>query len=99
MANALQDIYERLEELDPTSFETDAIKLLTGLGFEQKMLAKATKVRCDLTTSGSASACLRRSRGLAPTGSAPACSVSIADTHSQRAVNLHQLPLVPFFSL
>ena len=39
-----QDIYDRLEELDPTSFETDAIKLLTGLGFEQKMLAKCTKV-------------------------------------------------------
>lgn len=40
----MQDIYERLEELDPTSFETDAIKLLTGLGFEQKMLQRCTKV-------------------------------------------------------
>ena len=43
----MQDIYERLEELDPTSFETDAIKLLTGLGFEQKMLQRCTKVRPD----------------------------------------------------
>ncbi len=57
MANALQDIYERLEELDPTSFETDAIKLLTGLGFEQKMLAKATKVRSDPAAPGGTSAC------------------------------------------
>lgn len=57
MANALQDIYERLEELDPTSFETDAIKLLTGLGFEQKMLAKATKVRSDPAAPGCTSAC------------------------------------------
>ena len=65
MANALQDIYERLEELDPTSFETDAIKLLTGLGFEQKMLAKATKVRSDPAAPGGTSACWRRSRGLA----------------------------------
>ncbi|CAL8464135.1 g3670 [Coccomyxa elongata] len=39
----LQEIYDRLEELDPTSFETDAIKLLTGLGFGPKMMAKATK--------------------------------------------------------
>lgn len=40
-----QEIYDRLEELDPTSFETDAIKLLTGLGFGPKMMAKPTKVR------------------------------------------------------
>ena len=40
----VQAIYERLEELDPTTFETDAIKLLTGLGFGEKMLSKATKV-------------------------------------------------------
>ncbi|BDA49259.1 probable ATP-binding cassette sub-family F member 2 [Coccomyxa sp. Obi] len=39
----LQEIYDRLEELDPTSFETDAIKLLTGLGFGPKMMGKATK--------------------------------------------------------
>ena len=44
-ASCPQAIYERLEELDPTTFETDAIKLLTGLGFTQKMMAKCTKVR------------------------------------------------------
>ncbi len=43
-----QEIYDRLEELDPSSFETDAIKLLTGLGFGPKMMAKATKVRSFL---------------------------------------------------
>ena len=47
MALRGQAIYERLEELDPTSFETDAIKLLTGLGFTQKMMGKQTKV-CTL---------------------------------------------------
>ena len=41
---AWQAIYERLEELDPSTFESDAIKLLTGLGFTQRMMAKATKV-------------------------------------------------------
>ena len=46
--HCLQEIYDRLEELDPTSFETDAIKLLTGLGFGPKMMAKATKVRLFL---------------------------------------------------
>ena len=44
-ASCAQAIYERLEELDPSTFETDAIKLLTGLGFTQKMMAKCTKVR------------------------------------------------------
>ncbi|KAK9825404.1 hypothetical protein WJX81_001288 [Elliptochloris bilobata] len=39
----LQEIYERLEELDPSTFETTAAKLLHGLGFERKMMAKATK--------------------------------------------------------
>jgi hypothetical protein len=42
-----QEIYDRLEELDPSTFETDAIKLLTGLGFDQKMMAKATRVRSN----------------------------------------------------
>jgi hypothetical protein len=41
----VQAIYERLEELDPSTFESDAIKLLTGLGFTQRMMGKATKVR------------------------------------------------------
>ena len=39
----LQAIYDRLDELDPTTFESDASKLLHGLGFEEKMMAKATK--------------------------------------------------------
>lgn len=39
----LQAIYDRLDELDPTTFEADASKLLHGLGFEEKMMAKATK--------------------------------------------------------
>jgi ATPase subunit of ABC transporter with duplicated ATPase domains len=38
-----QDIYERLDELDPSTFETDAAKLLHGLGFDRKMMAKGTK--------------------------------------------------------
>ena len=39
-----QGIYERLDELDPNTFETRAAELLFGLGFEKKMMAKATKV-------------------------------------------------------
>ena len=39
----LQGIYERLEELDPATFEADASKLLHGLGFDEKMMAKCTK--------------------------------------------------------
>ena len=39
----LQAIYDRLDELDPTTFESDASKLLYGLGFDEKMMAKATK--------------------------------------------------------
>jgi hypothetical protein len=45
MSINLQEIYDRLEELDPSTFETDAIKLLTGLGFGPKMMAKPTKAR------------------------------------------------------
>lgn len=36
-------VYEKLESLDPASFESDATKLLVGLGFTQQMLAKPTK--------------------------------------------------------
>ena len=39
----IQDIYDRLDELDPSTFETDASKLLHGLGFDRKMMAKGTK--------------------------------------------------------
>ena len=38
-----QDIYERLDELDPSTFEAEASKLLHGLGFDEKMMAKGTK--------------------------------------------------------
>jgi ATP-binding cassette subfamily F protein 2 len=39
----LEAIYERLEELDPTTFETRAAQLLHGLGFTPKMMAKCTR--------------------------------------------------------
>lgn len=39
----LELIYERLEALDPNQFEAEASKLLHGLGFGPKMMAKATK--------------------------------------------------------
>ncbi|GAQ87542.1 abc transporter [Klebsormidium nitens] len=39
----LELIYERLESLDPNQFEAEASKLLHGLGFGTKMMAKATK--------------------------------------------------------
>lgn len=39
----LEAIYERLEELDPTTFEARAAQLLHGLGFSKPMMAKHTK--------------------------------------------------------
>ncbi|KAF9145921.1 hypothetical protein BG015_011750 [Linnemannia schmuckeri] len=39
----LDDIYERIEELDPSTFETRAATLLHGLGFTKKDMLKATK--------------------------------------------------------
>jgi ATP-binding cassette subfamily F protein 2 len=39
----LEEIYERLEELDPTTFEKRAGELLWGLGFSKPMMRKATK--------------------------------------------------------
>lgn len=39
----LQPIYERLEELDPATFEARAAELLHGLGFNRPMMARATK--------------------------------------------------------
>ena len=39
----LEGIYERLEELDPTTFEARAAELLHGLGFSRTMMARATK--------------------------------------------------------
>jgi len=42
-AEELQDVYEKLDELDETTFETRAAELLWGLGFNKKMMAKPTK--------------------------------------------------------
>ena len=39
----LQVIYERLEELDPSMFETKVAELLFGLGFDKNMMQRATK--------------------------------------------------------
>ncbi|KAF9173925.1 hypothetical protein BGX21_011269 [Mortierella sp. AD011] len=39
----LDDLYERIEELDPATFETRAATLLHGLGFTKKDMLKATK--------------------------------------------------------
>uniref|UniRef100_A0A7S0Z840 Uncharacterized protein n=1 Tax=Ostreococcus mediterraneus TaxID=1486918 RepID=A0A7S0Z840_9CHLO len=39
----LELIYDRLEEIDPTTFEARAAELLHSLGFEQYMIHRATK--------------------------------------------------------
>eukprot|EP00227_Mantoniella_beaufortii_P016366 CAMPEP_0197575070 /NCGR_PEP_ID=MMETSP1326-20131121/596_1 /TAXON_ID=1155430 /ORGANISM="Genus nov. species nov., Strain RCC2288" /LENGTH=1143 /DNA_ID=CAMNT_0043137769 /DNA_START=294 /DNA_END=3725 /DNA_ORIENTATION=+ len=39
----LESIYDRLDEIDPNTFETRAAELLHALGFEQAMIHKATK--------------------------------------------------------
>ncbi|CAO3672648.1 unnamed protein product [Rhizopus stolonifer] len=39
----LDDIYERIESMDPATFETRACTLLSGLGFSTAQMAKATK--------------------------------------------------------
>lgn len=39
----LENIYARLDELDPSSFEAKAGELLHGLGFSQEMMHKKTK--------------------------------------------------------
>ncbi|KAF9577894.1 hypothetical protein BGW38_006617 [Lunasporangiospora selenospora] len=39
----LDDAYERIEELDPSTFETRASQLLHGLGFTKKDMLKPTK--------------------------------------------------------
>jgi len=39
----LQDIYDRIESLDPATFKQRAGRILKGLGFDDKMLAKGTK--------------------------------------------------------
>lgn len=42
-SEALADVYERLENMDPETFESRAGKLLDGLGFNDEMRPKATK--------------------------------------------------------
>lgn len=39
----LQDIYDRLEELDPSTFESRASTILCGLGFDSVTISKKTK--------------------------------------------------------
>ncbi|KAK3817274.1 MAG: P-loop containing nucleoside triphosphate hydrolase protein [Benniella sp.] len=39
----LDDVYERIEQLDPSTFDTRASQLLHGLGFSKKDMLKATK--------------------------------------------------------
>eukprot|EP00472_Partenskyella_glossopodia_P007239 CAMPEP_0197527564 /NCGR_PEP_ID=MMETSP1318-20131121/22140_1 /TAXON_ID=552666 /ORGANISM="Partenskyella glossopodia, Strain RCC365" /LENGTH=598 /DNA_ID=CAMNT_0043082287 /DNA_START=97 /DNA_END=1893 /DNA_ORIENTATION=+ len=39
----LQDIYDRMEQLDPSTFKARAGKILRGLGFGDDMMGKATK--------------------------------------------------------
>ncbi|KAG2172872.1 hypothetical protein INT43_000222 [Umbelopsis isabellina] len=39
----LEDMYERIESLDPATFETRACTLLSGLGFTTQQMAKHTK--------------------------------------------------------
>jgi ATP-binding cassette subfamily F protein 2 len=39
----LQDVYDRLDALDPTTFESRASAILYGLGFTQETMAKQTK--------------------------------------------------------
>lgn len=39
----LDDVYDRIEQLDPSTFETRAATLLHGLGFTKKDMLKATK--------------------------------------------------------
>lgn len=39
----LEAIYERMDTLDPSTFETRAAELLHGLGFSKEMMAKKTK--------------------------------------------------------
>lgn len=39
----VEDIYDRIEQMDPSTFESRASSILYGLGFDKKMMAKATK--------------------------------------------------------
>ncbi|ORZ39553.1 ATP-binding cassette sub-family F member 2 [Catenaria anguillulae PL171] len=39
----LQDIYERIDAMDPSTFESRVSSILYGLGFDSRMMPKATK--------------------------------------------------------
>lgn len=39
----LQNLYDRLEEMDPSTFEAKASNILTGLGFDNEMMRRATR--------------------------------------------------------
>ncbi len=45
----LEAIYDRLDEIDPNTFEARAAELLHGLGFEKHMMERKTKVRPGLS--------------------------------------------------
>ena len=53
---SLNEVYERLEELDSDNAEARAVQLLAGLGFDKNMQAKPTRVQA------AAGACALRSR-------------------------------------
>ena len=42
-ADILQDIYDRIDRMDPSTFEVRATEILMGLGFSREFLAKKTK--------------------------------------------------------
>jgi ATP-binding cassette subfamily F protein 2 len=42
-AEIVQDIYERIDRLNPQTFEVRAIEILMGLGFSREFMAKKTK--------------------------------------------------------
>ena len=43
LESRLEAIYEKLEKMDPTTFEKRVGELLFGLGFSQTMMARMTK--------------------------------------------------------
>ena len=60
----LQNIYDRIERMDPNTFESRATEILIGLGFSQAFLKKATK---DLSGGWRMRVSLGRALLLAPT--------------------------------